>query len=113
MSEERFLWNKDRTEMVRVGVIKQITITEIGGGAYATVPAERAPKKPAVEKEKANWVVRAHLLQSPDTCVMGLFDTVDEARQFAEGLQRYAEGRDKDALPLPQGVGPKRVRPLF
>jgi len=113
MSEERFLWNKDRTEMVRVGVIKQITITEIGGSAYAAAPGERAPKKPAAEKEKGSWVVRAHLIQGPDVCVMGLFDTVDEARQFAEGLQRYAEGKDKDALPLPQDVGPKRVRPLF
>jgi hypothetical protein len=41
MGEERFLWNKERTEMVRVGAIKQITIAEIGGGTYAPAPAER------------------------------------------------------------------------
>jgi len=43
MSGERFLWNEDRTEMVRVGAIKQIAIAEIGG--HASVPPERLPKK--------------------------------------------------------------------
>ncbi len=91
MSEERFLWNKDRTEMVRVGAIKQIAIAEIGG-TYAAVPPERMPKKRPSGAEKSTWVVRVHFIHSAETMVLGIFDSLDEARRFAEELQRHAEG---------------------
>jgi hypothetical protein len=100
MGEERFLWNKERTEMVRVGAIKQITIAEIGGGTYAPAPAERGPKKKPSGPEKSSWVVRVHFIQSVETFVMGIFDSLEEARQFVEGLQRHAEGENDHELLL-------------
>lgn len=100
MGEEKFLWNKERTEMVRVGAIKQITIAEIGGGTYAPAPAERGPKKKPPAPEKSSWVVRVHFIQSVETFVMGIFDSQEEARGFVEELQRYAEGENDHELLL-------------
>ena len=98
MNQERFLWNKDRTEMVRVGAIKHIAIAEIGG-SYPTAPADRVPKRKPAAPEKITWVVRAHFTRSADTMVLGIFDSLAEARQFVEGLQRHAEGEnDHDLL---------------
>lgn len=105
MSQERFLWNKDRTEMVRVGAIKQIAIAEIGG-SYPTAPADRMPKRKPASPEKTTWVVRVHFTRSTDTMVLGIFDSLGEARQFVEGLQRHAEGSDEQQLPLLQGGDP-------
>jgi hypothetical protein len=102
MSEERFLWNRDRTEMVRVGAIKQISIAEIGG-SYAPAPADRMPKRKPPIPEKATWVVRVLFTRSTETMVLGIFDSLAEARQFVEGLQRHAEGRDEQESPLLQG----------
>jgi hypothetical protein len=100
MSEGRFLWNKDRTEMVRVGAIKYIAIAEIGGGVHAAVPPERMPKKKLASAEKSGWVVRAHFIHSVETMVLGIFDSLEEARQFVEGLQRHVEGEDDHELLL-------------
>jgi hypothetical protein len=102
MSQERFLWNRDRTEMVRVGAIKQIAIAEIGA-SYSTAPADRMPKRKPPAPEKTTWVVRVHFARSTETMVLGIFDSLAEARQFVEGLQRHAEGRDEQQLPLSQG----------
>jgi hypothetical protein len=103
MSQERFLWNKDRTEMVRVGAIKQIAIAEIGA-SYPTAPADRMPRKRPATPEKTTWVVRAHFTRSTDTMVLGIFDSLAEARQFVEGLQRHAEGREEpQPPPMPGG----------
>lgn len=101
MSQERFLWNRDRTEMVRVGAIKQIAIAEIGA-SYPTAPADRMPKRKPPTPEKTTWVVRVHFTRSTETMVLGIFDSLAEARQFVEGLQRHAEGRDDQQLPLLQ-----------
>lgn len=90
MSEERFLWNRDRTEMVRVGAIKQIAIAEIGG-TYPAVPPERGSRRPTTA-DKSTWVVRVHFIYSAETMVLGIFDSLDEARRFAEELRRHAEG---------------------
>jgi hypothetical protein len=103
MSQERFLWNKDRTEMVRVGAIKQIAIAEIGAN-YPTAPADRMPRKKPSTPEKTTWVVRVHFTRTTDTMVLGIFDSLGEARQFVEGLQRQAEGREEpQPAPLPGG----------
>ena len=102
MSHERFLWNKDRTEMVRVGAIKQIAIAEIGA-SYPTAPADRMPKRKPASPEKTTWVARVHFTRSTETMVLGIFDSLAEARQFVEGLQRHAEGRDESQLPLVRG----------
>ncbi|MBM4444697.1 MAG: hypothetical protein FJ020_05250 [Chloroflexi bacterium] len=103
MSQERFLWNKDRTEMVRVGAIKQIAIAEIGA-SYPTAPADRVPRKKPAAPEKTTWVVRCHFARSTDTMVLGVFDTLAEARQFVEGLQRHAEAREEpQPSPVPGG----------
>lgn len=102
MSQERFLWNRDRTEMVRVGAIKQIAIAEIGP-SYPSATADRMPKRKPPAPEKTTWVVRVHFTRSTETMVLGIFDSLVEARQFVEGLQRHAEGRDEQQLPLLQG----------
>jgi len=102
MSQERFLWNKERTEMVRVGAIKQIAIAEVGG-SYPTAPADRVPKRKPPTPEKTTWVVRVHFVRSADTMVLGIFDSLAEARQFVEGLQRHAEGQEEPPPSTPGG----------
>jgi len=89
VSEERFLWNKDRTEMFRVGSIRLISIAELVPHAVDTV--ERPPKKQPVP-QRHNWVVRAFFVHSVDSAVLGVFDSLEEARSYLDDLQRHAEG---------------------
>ena len=89
MSDERFIWNKDGTEMFRVGAIRQISIAELVPHAVDT--GERAPKKPPAPQLN-NWVVRAFFVHSIDSMVLGVFDSLEEARTYVEELQRHAEG---------------------
>ena len=89
MSDERFIWNKDRTELFRAGAIRQISIAELVPHPVDT--GERIPKKPPVPQQ-SNWVVRAFFVHSIDAAVLGVFDNLEEARSYVEDLQRHAEG---------------------
>ncbi len=91
--------------MVRVGAIKQIAIAEIGA-SYPTAPADRMPKRKPANPEKTTWVVRVYFTRSTETMVLGIFDSLAEARLFVEGLKRHAEGEDEQQLPLAQGGDP-------
>lgn len=88
MSAERFLWNKDHTEMFRVGAIRHICIAELVPHSVDT--GERIPKKPAVP-QRNNWVVRAFFVHTVDSAVLGVFDSLEEARSYVDDLQRHAE----------------------
>ncbi len=89
MSEERFLWNKDRTEMLRAGAIRQISIAELV--THTAETGERIAKKSPVP-QRNNWVVRAFFAHSIDSAVLGVFDSLEEARSYLDDLQRHAEG---------------------
>jgi len=89
MSDERFVWNKERTEMFRVGSIRLISIAELVPHAVDT--GDRPPKKQPTP-QRNNWVVRAFFVHSIDSVVLGVFDSLEEARSYVDDLQRHAEG---------------------
>lgn len=89
MSEERFLWNKEHTEMFRAAAIRQIIIAELVPHSIDT--GQRMPRKPP-GPQKSNWVVRAFFVHSVDNAVLGVFDSLEEARSYVDHLQRHAEG---------------------
>lgn len=89
MSEERFLWNKDHTEAFRAAAIRQINIAELVPHGVET--GERTPRKPP-GPQKSNWVVRVFFVHSVDHAVMGVFDSLEEARSYVNDLQRHVEG---------------------
>jgi hypothetical protein len=81
MCKEKFFWNKDRTELLRAGAIKQITIEEFEG----------AQRKVAGALEVGRWLVRASFIHGAGSSVLGNFDTPEEARGYVETIQRRVE----------------------